>query len=82
MSVFCNVFVAMLASLGVALTLLELFRHSRAKRSEFICLCFREDLLESGTPDMVIICRNDAEIEEIIKRIGEIDNRRIYLKYI
>lgn len=81
MSVIGSIFISLLAALGVALTALEFIRRARAKKSTFISLCFREDLLEDGKPDMIIICRNDAEQEEIIRRIGERDERRIYLKY-
>lgn len=81
MSVIGSIFISLLAALGVALTALEFIRRARAKKSTFISLCFREDLLEGGKPDMIIICRNDAEQEEIIRRIGERDERRIYLKY-
>ena len=82
MSVFGSIFIAMLAALGVALAVLEFVRRAKAKKTEFICLCFREELLQGGKPDMLIICRTDAEEEEIIRRIGEDENRRIYLKYL
>lgn len=82
MSVFGSVFIAMLAAMGVALAVLEFIRRARAKKTDFICVCFREELIEGGKPDMIIICRTDAEQEEIIRRVGEQDNRRIYLKYI
>lgn len=82
MSVFGSIFIAMLAALGVALAVLEFVRRAKAKKTEFICLCFREELLQGGKPDMLIICRTDAEQEEIIRRIGEDENRRIYLKYL
>ncbi len=80
MSVFGGIFVAMLAALGVALTALELLRRSRARRESFICLCFREELLDGALPDMLIICRTDAEQEEIIRRVCAEDPRRVFLK--
>ena len=80
MSVFGSVLVAMLAALGVALSALELVRKSRAKRESFICLCFREELLDGGLPDMLIICRTDAEQEEIIRHICSEDPRKVFLK--
>lgn len=82
MSVFLTVFIAMLAALGVALALLELLRKMRAKKADFICICFREDLLENTLPDIVIICRSDAEQEEVIKRVCNKDSRQAYLKKI
>jgi hypothetical protein len=80
MSVFGSVFVAMLASLGVALLLLEIFRTARAKKAVFVCVCFREELLEGEKPDMVVICRNDAELDEFIERVSENDERRMFIK--
>lgn len=76
------VFIATLASLGVALAFLEFVRVRRAKHSEFICLCFREELLESEKPDMLIICRTSADQEEVIKRVCSDDSRRVYIKKI
>ncbi len=76
-----NILMAAFAALGVALSCLEFFRRARAKRASFVCLCFREDLIDGGSPDMLIICRTDADEEEIIKRIGKHDPRQIYLKY-
>lgn len=80
MSVFGSVFLAMLAALGVALVALELLRRSRAKRAEFICLCFREDLIENGKPDMLVICRTDAEQDEVIRRVCADEARKVYIK--
>lgn len=80
MSVFGSVFISMLAALGVALAMLELLRKFRAKKASFICLCFREDLLEGGKPDMLIICRTDAEQEEVLRRICAEENRRVFIK--
>ncbi len=80
MAIFGSVFIAMLASLGVALAVLEFVRAYRAKRTEFICLCFREDLLDGEKPDMLIICRTDAEQEEVIRRVCADDNRKVYIK--
>ena len=80
MAIFGSVFIAMLASLGVALAVLEFVRAYRAKRTEFICLCFREDLLDGEKPDMLIICRTDAEQEEVIRRVCADDNSKVYIK--
>ena len=82
MWIFGSIFLSMLAALGVALAVLEFIRRGKAKNGRFICLCFNEESLENENPDMVIICRTDADQEEIIKRIGQQDERRIYLKYI
>lgn len=82
MTVFGIILLAMFAALGVALSALELARHIKARKATFVCLCFREELINGGSPDMLIICRTDAEEEEIIRRIGQTDERRIYLKYI
>ncbi len=81
MSVIGSIFIAMLAALGVALGVLEFVRSAKAKKTDFVCVCFREDLLEDGKPDMLIICRTDTEQEEILRRIGQMDDRRIYIKY-
>ena len=82
MLLFGNIIMAILAALGVALTFLEFMRRAKSKRSAFICICFREDLIENGVPDMLIICRTDADQEEIIQRIGKHEERQIFLKYI
>jgi len=76
-----KIVISALAALGVALSCLEFLRRAKAKRSSYVCLCFREDLIDSGAPDMIIICRTDTDEEEIIKRIGKRDQRQIYLKY-
>ena len=55
MSVFGSVLLAVLASLGIALSVLELVRVRCARKAEFICLCFDERLLEGEKPDMLII---------------------------
>ena len=81
MTIFCRIFLAMLASLGVALLILEFYRAYRAKRTEFICLCFRKELLDNGEkPDMLIICKTDAEQEEVIRRVCADDSRKVYIK--
>lgn len=80
MSVFLTIFIAMLASLGIALALLDLIRRMRAKQADFVCICFDEKLLDDALPDIVIICRTDAEQEEIIRRVCAKDPRRAYLK--
>lgn len=76
-----KIIISALAALGVALPCLEFSRRAKAKRSSYVCLCFREDLIDSGAPDMIIICRTDTDEEEIIKRIGKRDQRQIFLKY-
>ncbi len=80
MMVFLCILLGMLAALGVALTVLEFIRKSRAKMSQYLCVCFSEELLESKKPDMIVICRNDAEQEEILRRICESENRKVYIK--
>jgi hypothetical protein len=80
MSVFGSVILAVLASLGVALAVLEILRNVRAKRASFICVCFREELLEDGLPDMLVICRTDAESEEVIRRVCASESRKAYIK--
>ncbi len=82
MSIFGTVFLATLASIGVALMLLELISNRKAKTAEYTCICFRSELLNGERPDMVVICRNEAEKEEIIKRICENDTRRAFIKRI
>lgn len=81
MWIFGNILLAMLSALGVALAVLEYLRRVKAKNSTFICLCFSEEAFERQNPDMVIICRTDADQEEIIRRIGQQEERKIYLKY-
>lgn len=80
MSVFGNILLAMLASLGIALAAIEFLRVHRAKKSAFICVCFREELLHGAKPDMLIICRTDAEQEEIIRRVCADESRTAYIK--
>lgn len=80
MSLLITVVFSVLASLGVALTLLEILRRYRAKKESFVCICFREELLESAKPDMLIVCKSDAEVEEIIKRVSDGDARKVYIK--
>ncbi len=80
MSVFGSIFLAMLATLGVVLSVIEFERVRSAKKASFITLCFREDLLEGGLPDMVVICRTDAEQEEIIRRVLADEKRQVFLK--
>lgn len=82
MLLFGSILLSLLAALGVALGFLEFMRKSRAKNTAFICLCFKEELLDSVKPDVIIICRTDADQEEIIKRIGKQDERNIFFKYI
>lgn len=80
MSVLGSVLLATFSVLGLVLSVVEFLRISRAKKASFICLCFREDLLENGIPDMLIICRTDAEQEEIIRRVCAEDGRKVFLK--
>ncbi len=81
MSIFAGVFLSMLAAMGVALAVLDFLRVRRARRASFICLCFREELIdESALPDMLVICRTDAEQEEVIRRVCDNDGRRVYIK--
>jgi hypothetical protein len=80
MSVFGSVVLAVFAAMGIALVILEMLRQSQAKRTEFICVCFREDLLEGGAPDMLVICRTDAEMEEVIRRVCVSESRKAYIK--
>lgn len=80
MYIFMDILIAMLAALGVTLAVLEFFRCRRAKKASFVCVCFKEELLENGLPDMLVICRNDAEQEEIIRRICAKDGRKAYIK--
>ena len=80
MAIFCQVFLALLASLGMMLAVLEFVRNSRAKKATFICLCFNEELLYGAKPDMLVICRTYAEQEEIIRRICVDEARKVYIK--
>ena len=81
MAIFGGIFLSMLSSLGVTLAVLEFVRTCRAKRMEFVCLCFREELLnENEKPDMLIICKTESEQEEIIRRVCDGDSRKVYIK--
>jgi hypothetical protein len=80
MAIFRDVLLAALASLGVILAVLEFVRASRAKRVSFICLCFDEKLLDGAKPDVLIICRTDAEQEEVIRRVCSDEARKVYIK--
>ncbi len=81
MAVFGNILLAMFAALGVALVVLEFIRACRAKKTEFICLCFKKELLETDEkPDMLIICKTDAEQEEVIRRVCADESRKVYIK--
>ncbi|MBQ3229817.1 MAG: hypothetical protein IJO64_04805 [Clostridia bacterium] len=82
MVVFLEVFISMLAALGVTLSIIELSRCRRAKKASFVCVCFKEELLENGLPDMLVICKNDAEQEEIIRRVCTSDGRKAFIKRI
>ena len=80
MSVFGSVLLATFSVLGLVLSVIEFLRISRAKKTSFICLCFREELLEDGLPDILIICRTDVEQEEVTRRVCAEDPRKVYLK--
>lgn len=81
MYIFCIVFLSVLAALGVALAVLELIRTHRAKHTEYVCVCFREELvLTECEPDMLIICRTDAEQEEIIRRVCKSECKKVYIR--
>ena len=82
MSVFGSIVIATLASIGVALALLDFVKRIRAKRTEFLCICFGREFAEGELPEMMVICRTDAEQDEIIRRISELDDRKIYLKHL
>jgi hypothetical protein len=43
-------------------------------------LCFDEKLLDGAKPDMLIICRTDAEQEEVIRRVCSDEARKVYIK--
>lgn len=80
MAILYDVLLATLAALGVILAVLEFVRVSRAKRASFVCLCFREELLDGAKPDVLIICRTDAEQDEVIRRVCADESRKVYIK--
>ena len=80
MTIFYEVFLSAFAVLGVILAVLEATRVSRAKKTNFICLCFDKELLDGAKPDMLIICRTDAEQEEVIRRVCADEERKVYIK--
>ena len=67
-------------TVALILAVLEFVRVSRAKKASFICLCFDEKLLDGAKPDMLIICRTDAEQEEVIRRVCSDEARKVYIK--
>lgn len=80
MAILYDVLLATLAALGVILAVLEFVRVSRAKKASFVCLCFREELLDGAKPDVLIICRTDAEQDEVIRRVCADESRKVYIK--
>ena len=82
MSVFWAVLTGMFGALGIALICLESYRRMKAKKTSFVCLTFGDEFAEKKLPDMLIICRTDAEQEEIIKRVVASDPRKVYIKFI
>ena len=81
MAVLGGIFLATMASLGVVLAILEYVRISRARHTEFVCICFREELLnENEKPDMLIICKTESEQEEIIRRVCDGESRKVFIK--
>jgi hypothetical protein len=80
MWIFAHVFLSVLAALGVALSVLEFAGNLEAKRKKYLCICFDRDDNRSMLPDMIIICRTQAEEDEIIKRICAEDKRKVFIK--
>ncbi len=81
MAILGRVLLAVLASIGIALSILEIIRVRRAKTADFICICFSEEYLDCDKkPDMLVICRSDAEQEEVIRRVCADDARKVYIK--
>ena len=80
MSVFGDVFLAAFSALGMVLSVVEFLRVRRARKTRFVCLCFREELLDGGLPDLLILCRTDVEQEEIIRRVCANEKRKVFLK--
>ena len=81
MAIFGSVLLAVLASIGIALMILEIIQARRAKSAEFICLCFSEELaFGDKKPDMLVICRSNADTEEVIRRVCADESRKVYIK--
>lgn len=80
MSAAAEIIVALFAALGLVLLFVFVRRSIQAKKSSFICLCFDERLLSGGKPDMLIICRSVEEQEEIIRRVLDGDERKVFIK--
>ena len=80
MSVLYMVIISMFAALGVTLIALEFLRSFRAKKTSYVCVCFREELLGDAKPDMLIICRTETEEEEIIRRLCVGEDRKVFIK--
>lgn len=80
MWIFAHVFLSALAALGVALSVLEIAERMEARRKKYACLCFEKVDNGENLPDMIIICRTQAEEEEIIERICAEDKRKVFIK--
>ena len=81
MSAAVTVILAFFAAAGAAVLAVELVRWCLLGRSEFTAVCFDEKILNGESkPDMIYIVRTDRECDEIIKRICESEERRIFIK--
>ena len=80
MSVASMVFLSFLAAVGIALICYELFRYCKTRKEGYICVCFEREMFENARPDVIFICRTEQEQEEILRRISDSDDRRMYIK--
>ena len=80
MPAFAMALLSTFAAVGIGLIALEMWRRLKAKKREFVCVCFDKSLSDGKKPDVVIICRTDEERDEAIKRVLENDGRTAYIK--
>lgn len=81
MTLVCEVLVSFFAALGMTFLWRELKQRLFAKKQSFVCICFgsyRE--WEEKAPDMLVICKNDFEQEEIIRRVFKNEKRDVFIK--
>ena len=80
MDYFALAVLSAFAAIGAALVLLEIWRRLKAKKTDYVCVVFGDPPEGDIRPDVVLICRTEAEQDEIIRRVVGSDGRRAYVK--
>ena len=80
MPLYAEILVAALAAIGAALIAERVWRWLKLRRESFVCISFDGGFPEGRKPDLIFICRTEAEQEEILRRICENDDRKIIIK--